>query len=537
MTGDAEAGNLERPTPNEMDASKPRTRRQLVTQLCALFLLFILIYTIPAVIFKLDDGFHLFQLSFTEEMKFELIVVTLTFIPKILSVCLLLNKIEKVLTDLLGTTLIRDADQTSHYTIDAQSWSEPLMPQPSHVFVILVLFLYHLKLAAKIAVTEELVEATVALINSAIAITLVIVWFSFLEGIRLAVSGYAAKVESVVSSAECTSFWLRIMHGNTTHVDDEKNQLYSIPGGCRSPASVLAEVIAVYTALLNSVGVALLLLYLSGVDITENIVILGLVTLVTLATSASHMNVPLQSLIPIILSNSFHGGEIISLTRPGTAPHSNPELVLAGFIEGVTWGHVVIRDFRRRQTFVPHTEFKGLVIHNWTRRLTRHCNFTLNVQPKSTAVSTAESVASLAKFVRKWIDANPLVDQKGYKLAIAKLGYEGLNISAIFYPNAKADVYILNTEFLIMIMDAANRLGLVLVPIEIRLDQRSITGDKQEHEQGGEQSSGVEALDESILAEGAQRDTTTTTTADDDIEILMDLMPSSGLRRRAGFAP
>jgi hypothetical protein len=143
----------------------------------------------------------------------------------------------------------------------------------------------------------------------------------------------------------------------------------------------------------------------------------------------------------------------------------------------------------------------------------------------------------LAKFVRSWIDANPLVDQTQCKKAVAKLdGDNGPNIQAIFYPTAQANVYALRTEFLVMIMDAANRLGLVLVPIEIRLEQESLPGDNKQqqrkHRHGG--SSGGEALDESILAEGGQRDTIHITT-DDDIAILMDLMPSSGLRRRAGY--
>ena len=48
-------------------------------------------------------------------------------------------------------------------------------------------------------------------------------------------------------------------------------------------------------------------------------------------------------------------------------PGHNPENTHVGFVEGVTWSHVVIRDLSRKQIFVPHQELQTKILSNWTK--------------------------------------------------------------------------------------------------------------------------------------------------------------------------
>ena len=44
---------------------------------------------------------------------------------------------------------------------------------------------------------------------------------------------------------------------------------------------------------------------------------------------------------------------------------------ITGLVENFTMGHVVIRQFGMKQTWVKHSDFERLAVLNWTRRNTR----------------------------------------------------------------------------------------------------------------------------------------------------------------------
>ena len=56
-----------------------------------------------------------------------------------------------------------------------------------------------------------------------------------------------------------------------------------------------------------------------------------------------------HNLLPLAVTNPFFVGELISVSRPGAAPADNPKESLTGFVEAITWGHIVIRDFKKKQ--------------------------------------------------------------------------------------------------------------------------------------------------------------------------------------------
>ena len=160
---------------------------------------------------------------------------------------------------------------------------------------------------------------------------------------------------------------------------------------------------------------ALYFLYYIGMDISHNIVWVLPAGVASTLVLTLNLSPALRNLMPIALSNAFYLGEIISLTTPGGLPPDNPGKSLTGFVEAVTMTHVVLRDFRRKQTWITHDNFMRYNPSNWTRRPCRliHISFTV-----SSTVNDAEKVAQLAAFSRKWMDANEKVDLSSYKKSV-----------------------------------------------------------------------------------------------------------------------
>ena len=126
---------------------------------------------------------------------------------------------------------------------------------------------------------------------------------------------------------------------------------YALPGGSRSAAWVLSEIIGLYCNIGKVAGIILVLLYFIGIDLTSSVVVVGFPVVVAGLIKILRINEALANVLPLAMSNVFHLGEIISVSRCGSKPGDNPSESLTGFVEGVTWGHVVVRDFHRKQVF------------------------------------------------------------------------------------------------------------------------------------------------------------------------------------------
>ena len=149
-------------------------------------------------------------------------------------------------------------------------------------------------------------------------------------------------------------------------------------------------------------------------SVYKNIIFVGLTLLAGAMWTSSRLDKSVSALLPLAFTNPFYVGEIISLSRPGGAPADAPTEFLTGFVEALTWTHVVIRDFKKKQTFVPLPEFQSLILANWTRRPSKLCYWYLCV---SSAGKDGVPIAALAKFVRQWIKAHDKIDPKGCVLS------------------------------------------------------------------------------------------------------------------------
>ena len=56
------------------------------------------------------------------------------------------------------------------------------------------------------------------------------------------------------------------------------------------------------------------------------------------------LNDATRNLAALTLSNLFYLGEIISVS-PASATANMPHINVTGFVEAITWTHIVIRDF------------------------------------------------------------------------------------------------------------------------------------------------------------------------------------------------
>jgi len=222
-------------------------------------------------------------------------------------------------------------------------------------------------------------------------------------------------------------------------------------------------VLSVYFTI-NRIGTfALFFLYVIGVDLYENMTLISILAGLFGVVTFHHMNSTVGSLIPLVLSNPFYVGEIISISRAGAAPADIPSESLVGFVESISWGYVVLRDFKLKQTFIPHHQFADLIIHNWSRRPTKQCRFVIRFNPNT---KDSSAMPTLMRFLRKWIESHPEIDQKRYKKAVLKGGEfdAGMKLEVVFYPAKGKKHHPLRAEFMVTLLEAAKRFNLEIMP-------------------------------------------------------------------------
>ena len=277
---------------------------------------------------------------------------------------------------------------------------------------------------------------------------------------------YAKKVDSIAANKQSTK-WKSIMKSFRSFDDAVKDKASAIPGGHRSPAQVLADIVGIYANIGKILSMTLALLFFLGIDLYSNSVAIGLTVIFAGLVTALHIQDATMNVISLSVSNAVHVGDIISLGRPGFTPADNPGNHIAGFLEGVTWGHVIIRDFKRKQTFIRHDEFGKLVMQNWARRPNKHAHFIIPVVPELSG--GADRLAKLADYCGDWIRKHPFIDQDGYQKSVIKwVKDDGLVLEAIFFPAKGGKARKIRAEFVTMILEAAKRLNLCLMPAEVR---------------------------------------------------------------------
>ena len=346
-------------------------------------------------------------------------------------------------------------------------WYYLLIPTRTTSCFLFAVFLSNLEESAKYAFHPSIVDTTTKYCQLGIGCLLFLGWISALDDAHLMLYKYANHTDTFVNKNSKSCKWKSIVEGFGSWYNPSIDKSYAYPGRSKSAAYTLVEVMGVYVIIGKVVGLLLLVLWLIGISLYQNIVILGISGLVAIITTALRVNNAVGNLLPLAMSNAIHVGEIIAVTRTGFTPGDDPSIHLTGLVEGFTWSHIVVRDFRKKQVYLPHSELEQMTISNWSRRPGKLFSFRLKVSMNHR--DGAQPLATLAKFTREWIDTHPEIEQTDYKKACIKLSEGmGLNLEIMFYNKVGANKHRLRSEFVVMIMEASKRLGLCLIPAELR---------------------------------------------------------------------
>jgi small-conductance mechanosensitive channel len=421
----------------------------------SLLLLFGGSYILPGMMLNHFEGLDDFFKPLTSAIKFKVYAPALSIIP--VSMFLKWGFFN------LTASFVKHSEEDAKKT----GWWDVYTPSQSSTLLFCAVTIHHMRSIAQACVQDIFLETTSTLLDSALAFALFATWVSVLDDAYAGVFAYACQLETIPLGSPKTPKWEGIMKDFCRFGDKAIDKGYSIPGGSRSSALVLSEIFGVYINIGKLAGFITLALFFVGIDLYTNLFIIGISVFLTGLIAALRINDAIATVLPLAMSNTLHIGEIVSISRPGYTPSDNPEKHLVGFVEGITWSHTVIRDFRSKQTFVPHAELQKLVVANWSRRPAKVCRFRLQVVPG--LKDGAASLAKLAKFCRNWLEKHTGIDQNKYQKSVIKMASQDTVplLEVIFYPKVGVSASNLRSEFTFMIMDATKRLDICLMPAEV----------------------------------------------------------------------
>lgn len=407
-------------------------------------------------------------------------------------------------------------------TEDGAAGTTNVILRDSGILLVLCLALHQATNVVKETVREEFQSSLLRSLETGLGFSMFSFFVSIIDLFINCIAKMADRLESIATSNPTSKQWKGFMKGMARFRDPEKpilDQAYAIPGGTRSPARVLLEVAGVYGNLAKIFGFIFLFLFMVGVDLYSNLVIFGTTALYAAILRALNINEALSNLIPLALSNSVHIGEIVAIARTGLMPPNTPSEALVGFVEAVTWSHVVIRDFKRNQVFVPHHKMEDQTLWNWSRRPSKLIRFELAVVPSLSG--GADRLAILSKFVLDWIAKHPKIDQSLYNKCAIKFRNASAQpfLEVIFYPLVGQKSRVVRAEFTVMIMDACKRLDICLLPTEVRTGTAWPVESKNE----------VQDIANAARLQEEE--------GDELVPDLSDLMPSEALTKRSGLPP
>ena len=193
-------------------------------------------------------------------------------------------------------------------------------------------------------------------------------------------------------------------------------------------------------------------------------------SLVTIGLSGASVS----NVLHLAISKPFFLGDIVhvhSAIQPGGIGQS-----ITGFVENITFSHVVIRAFDVKQVWIAHDSFQSLTVSNWTRRPNKCVNMRIGIR----ATDSPKAVKAFVKFVKSWVDACSDVKQSGYK-KIALTGVDpGYTVTIIFFTAVGASKKKMRDKMIVDVMEASRLLGLSIQPLDMPLHLTGAVGSSPE---------------------------------------------------------
>ncbi|CAE6909772.1 unnamed protein product [Symbiodinium natans] len=303
------------------------------------------------------------------------------------------------------------------------------------------------------------------------------VYFCFTGGmVLLAVYGYFMVLDKIddnvqnmimdqeiINQSKCVQKMQDIVTKNTRTHKKDRDIVYSFAHTHTVPAKVLHYIWSIYYLVGKILGALIVIAYFAQIDAdTINRFVLGSLLLSGAASGGFMLELGPStiSLLRIALYKPFYVGDLVTLNHTGASGMQN---ALVGFVENITMMYVVIRNFEMKQVWVSHKAFNELIIQNWTRRPTKTVLLNIGISTRS----PLQKVQRLQEFGKRWIKESPDIQQDNYQKCHITSTSNGYNIEIIFFPMVGVSHRQIRQKFLIAFMEAAQRLNVPFVPLQI----------------------------------------------------------------------
>jgi len=308
------------------------------------------------------------------------------------------------------------------------------------------------------------IEFYQSLLNIATAMSFTIASLAGIDSTHESVEKLARRLDSIARNKRSHACYRAMRQMGSFH-DKDKDGSARIPGGHRSPPQVLADITGIYCNVAKMATVTLLVLFFLDFDLSSNLVVIGLAIIFAGIIKKLDLQNAFVNVLALSFSNAVHVGELIALGSPGGGPPDGGDHVI-GYLEGCTWGHVIIRDFGRNPIYIRHEKFHGLSMSNLSRRPSMCVSFTVPVVAELSGGT--DRLAKLAEYAKEWMKKHPFIDQSLTQKAMIKWSGDGLVLDVMFYSTVGSNHNNTTAEFTVVLLDAAKRLKLCLMPAQIR---------------------------------------------------------------------
>ena len=146
-----------------------------------------------------------------------------------------------------------------------------------------------------------------------LALLLLAIWNAALDMIVTFALKHADDTEKLIRESKPLQKAQTISHGFARHGNRDKDAVFSFAarGSHKCASRVLAEIVSCAVFFGKLVGTMILTLSFVGVDISTNLVVLGMSMLISGLFAISNTAKATSALIPLSISNPFYVGEIV----------------------------------------------------------------------------------------------------------------------------------------------------------------------------------------------------------------------------------
>jgi hypothetical protein len=179
------------------------------------------------------------------------------------------------------------------------------MPLKPTLFFAFVVTLFHIELVANATIEDLLSNFVQRMIYDLMAVVLFMGWSELVDAAQNIMVAMADQAQETSSLSKSLAKMKSTRGSCVSFVGSEKEEPFSCEGRHTTCARVLSEITAIYAMVAKGLGLALCILELIEIDLSDNILIIGLGTGATTVMGWLHLSSAISSLVPLAISNPF----------------------------------------------------------------------------------------------------------------------------------------------------------------------------------------------------------------------------------------